>query len=152
MLEPYDVAHKLAYAGARSPVRFTTGPQYTNSVPDVPVLAMLRVFIDPADWSLDNVQIAAKEICRVMGSTGQFDIGMTVGGRMVYDADLPIAANTARLMKMDPNGADVRLYFRGPTGDIVYVARFPRLRFEEAGEDFWEALYATGAVKEPTQP
>jgi hypothetical protein len=152
MLEPYDLAHKLAYAGARSPVAFTTGPEYTNSVPGVPVLAMLRIFIDPKDWSLENVQIAAKEICRVLGPTGQFDIGITVGGKTVYDADLPAAAKTARLMKLDANDPGVRFYFRGPTGDVVYLARFPRLQFEETGEDFWEALYAPGAVKEPTQP
>jgi hypothetical protein len=55
-------------------------------------------------------------------------------------------------MKLDANDAGVRFYFRGPTGDVVYLARFPRLQFEETGEDFWEALYAPGAVKEPTQP
>jgi hypothetical protein len=152
MLEPYDVAHKLAYAGARSPVAFTTGPEYTNSVPGVPVLSMLRVFIDPADWSLENVQVAAKEICRVLGSTAEFDIGLTVSGKAVYNADLPAAARTARLMKLKSNDPQVRLYFRGAEGEEVYLARFPRLTFEESEEDFWEAFYAPGAVKEPTQP
>jgi hypothetical protein len=152
MLEPYDMAHKLAFAGARSPVAFTTGPEYTNSVPGVPVLSMLRVFIDPADWNLENVLIAAKEICRVLGSTSQFDVGLTVGGKAVYSADLPAAARTARLMKLEAVDPRVKLYFRRPEGDAVYVARFPRLKFEESGEEFWQALYAPGAVKEPTQP
>jgi hypothetical protein len=152
LLEPYNLAHKLAFAGARSPVTFTTGPEYTNSVPGVPVLSMLRVFIDPADWNLENVQIAAREICRVMGSSSQIDVGLTVGGKAIYNPDLPAAARTARLMKLKADDPRVKLYFRGPAGEVVYVARFPRLQFEESGEDFWEALYAPGAVKEPTQP
>lgn len=152
MLEPYDLSSKLAYAGARSPIPFTTGPEYTNSVPAVPVLAMLRVFIASELWNLENVQTAGREICRVLGAGSQFDIGMTVAGGTVYSPDRPVQADTARLMKLDPRDPRVQLRFRSTTGETLYVATFPRLRFEPTQEDFWQAVYAPGAVKEPTQP
>ena len=152
MIESIDVSHKLAYAGARSPVPFITGPEYANSVPGVPVLSMLRIFIEPKLWSFENVAIVAKEICRILGPQAQFDIGMTLGGTSLYGADRPVAADTARLMKMEVGDPRVLLRFRAPEGMRLYEARFPSLRFEETGDDFWQALYAPGAVKEPTQP
>lgn len=147
MLESIDVAHKLAYAGARSQVPFNTGPEYTNSVPGVPVLSMLRVFIEPDLWSFENVIIAAKEVCRVLGPQGRFDVGMTLGGKSVYEADRAVAADTARLMKMEENDPRVVLRFRNAEGMRIFEARFPKLAFEETAEDYWVAFYAPGAVK-----
>jgi hypothetical protein len=76
-MEAYDLSHKLAYAGRLSPVPFVTGPEFTNSVPVVPVLAMLRIFVEPRNWSEENVKIIAREVARTLGSTEQFDVGMT---------------------------------------------------------------------------
>ena len=151
-MDTYDLSHKLAYAGARSPVPFTTGPEYTNSVPGVPVLAELRIFIPPDRWSLENVMIAGKEICRVLGPQAQFDIGITQSGRAVYDADRPASGDVARLMKLDPASPTVTLLVEGSGSDQVFTARFPALRFEAGGETFWRSNFAPGVVKEPAQP
>lgn len=150
-MDTYDLAHKLAYAGRRSPVAFDTGPQFTNSVPGVPVLAALRVFIAPDDWSHDNVLRAAREICRVLGAESEFDIGLTVDGTQVYQADRAAAGNVARLTKLDPGSNSVTLRYRGAEGDMAYSATFPRLSFEKAGEDFWRTTYSTGVVKPSTE-
>lgn len=150
-MDTYDLSHKLAYAGMRSPVPFITGPEYTNSVPGVPVLAELRVFIPPDHWTRENVLTAAREICRVLGPTSQFDIGITLGGTATYEASQSAAGNVARLMKMDPTQPTVQLRFRSEDHDLLYQARFPRLEFQLGGEDFWRSVYAPGAVKVPTQ-
>lgn len=151
-MEAYDLAHKLAYAGSHSPVPFSTGPEYTNSVPVVPVLSMLRVFVAPQDWSFENAQIIAREICRVLGPTEQFDVGMTLAGRQVYDASLPATGVTARLTKLDKNDPHVLLRVRADSADQLLIARFPRLQFEPSGEDFWRSIVAPGLVKLPSQP
>jgi hypothetical protein len=146
-MDTYDLSHKLAYAGRRSPVPFFTGPEYLNSVPAVPVLAELRIFIAPEDWSEANVIVTAREICRVLGPTSQFDIGMTLSGTPAYDASLPAAGNIARLTKLEAGDPTVSLRYREGAGDRLYRARFPQLKFEAAGEDYWRAMYSTGAVK-----
>jgi hypothetical protein len=146
-MEAYDLSHKLAYAGRRSPVTFATGPEYTNAVPGVPVLAMLRIFVAREDWSLENVMAVAREVARVLGPTEQFDIGITQSEN-VYGPNVPAAGETARLIKLDPHGKEVLLRIgAGLTGDQVYAARFPRLAFELKGEDFWRSIYAPDAVK-----
>lgn len=150
-MDTYNLSHKLAYAGRRSPVPFITGPEYTNSVPGVPVLAELRIFIQPEDWSEANVLTISREICRVLGAMTQFDIGMTMAGTARYDASRSAAGNIARLMKMEPADPTVTLRLQHGGGDVLYQARFPRLQFEPAGVDYWRALYAPGAVKPPTE-
>ncbi len=150
-MEAYDLSHKLAYTGRHSPVPFSTGPEYTNSVPGVPVLSMVRIFIAPEVWSMDNVKKAAREICRVLGPTEQFDIGMTLAGRPIYDADLPAAGVTARLTKFNRNDPRVMLRLRDGNGDLDFVARFPGLRFEPSGENFWRSIVAPGMIKLPGQ-
>jgi hypothetical protein len=145
-MEAYDLAHKLAYAGRRSPVPFTTGPEYTNSVPGVPVLSMLRVFVMAEDWSFENVLIVAREVSRVLGSMEQFDVGITLA-KHAFGPNAPAAGVTARLMKLDSHGREVFLRVReGIAGDKVYVARFPRLEFEFKGRDYWQSVFAPGAV------
>lgn len=150
-MDTYDLSFKLAYAGRRSPVPFVTGPQYTNSVPGVPVLAELRIFIPPESWSEENVIIASREICRCLGPTSQFDIGMTLSGTATYDALRAAAGNVARLMKMQPGDPTVVLRYSADEGDRLYQARFPRLQFDPTGNDYWRVIYATGAVKLPTE-
>ncbi len=152
-MDSYDLSHKLAYAGRRSPVPFFTGPEYLNSVPGVPVLSMLRIFVPPELWSEENVKLVSKEICRVLGATAQFDIGITLAGTKKYDADRPASGDTARLLKMDANSPQVILRLRGgPSGDRAFEARYPRLLFTEAPGDTWREQYAPGAVKEAAQP
>lgn len=146
-MDSYDLSYKLSYAGRRSPIPFITGPEFTNSVPGVPVLAALRIFIQPHDWSTDNVITAAREICRVLGATSQFDIGMTLAGTASYEANRAAAGNIARLTKLDPDNAGVELRLKGDEGDQLFQARFPRLQFQAAGEDYWRSIYATGAIK-----
>jgi hypothetical protein len=147
-----DLAHKLAYAGTRSPVPFTTSPEYINSVPAVPVLSMIRLFVPRTSWSLENLKIAAREVCRVLGATSQFDIGFAVAGRTVYDAERAASGDTARLLKLAVADPHVVLRLAGAAGDIVLQATFPSLKFEEVGQDYWRALYAPGAVKDPASP
>ena len=150
-MEAFDLAHKLAYAGNRSPVPFVTGPIYLNSVPAVPVCAQLRVFIEPSLWSAENVKIAAKEICRVLGATSQFDVGMTLAGKKSYDPNVSARGDTARLMKLKPDDPGVILLMEGRVGDMLYGASFPRLQFEPVAEDSWRSVYAPGAVKHAQQ-
>jgi hypothetical protein len=150
-MDTYDLSHKLEYAGRRSPVPFITGPEYTNSVPGVPVLSELRVFIPNEHWSRENAVTAAREICRVLGSASQFDIGMTVAGTQRYNASLSINGDTARLTKLNPESPEVSLRFISGDVDELLLARFPRLTFEPAGEDYWRSVYAPGAVKVPSQ-
>jgi hypothetical protein len=150
-MEAYDLSHKLAYAGRRSPVPFTTGPEFTNSVPAVPVLSMLRIFLQPDQWSEENVMTVAREVARALGPTEQFDVGITVA-RNRYDPNIPAAGVTARLMKLDRNDPRLTLRIQEGLGDRVYTARFPRLQFEPSGdEDFWRAHFAPGAVKAASQ-
>ena len=151
-MDAYDLSHKLAFAGLRSPVQFKTGPEYINSVPGVPVLSMLRVFIDPADWSEESVIVAAREMARVLGPREQYDIGITRGGRTHYDANSTAAGTTARLTKLDPRSPEITLRIGDGNEDRVYKARFPRLQFDPAGEDDWQSAYAPGAVKPTGQP
>jgi len=151
-MEAYDLSHKLSYAGRRSPIPFTTGPEFTNSVPAVPVLSMLRVFMSAEDWSEDNVKTVAREIARVLGSLEQFDIGITRSSLASYDPDTPASGITARLIKLDPTSPEMVLRIRDGVGDKAFRARFPRLQFEPMGEDFWQSLYAPGAVKPSSQP
>lgn len=152
-MDAYDLSHKLAYAGAHSPVPFETGPQYLNSVPGVPVLSELRIFIHPEFWSVENVMKAAREICRVLGPGAQFDIGMTLSGTPIYDAQRQAAGNIARLLKLNPDEPRVVLRLRVDEGDAVYEARFPRLQFERVGEgeDYWRSVYGPAVVKPATQ-
>lgn len=150
-MEAYDLSHKLAYAGRRSPVPFTTGPEFTNSVPAVPVLSMLRIFIEADQWSEKNVMTVAREVARALGPTEQFDVGITLN-RQTFDPDTPAAAATARLMKLDRNDPRLVLRIRDGLDDRIYTAHFPRLQFEPTGEDSWEAVYAPGAVKLSSQP
>ena len=150
-MEAFDLAHKLEYAGNRSPVPFVTGPIYLNSVPGVPVCAQLRVFIDPSLWSAENVKVTAKEICRVLGATSEFDIGMTLAGKKSYDANVSARGDTARLMKLKTDDPDVILFLEGRVGDVLFGASFPRLQFEPIGEDSWRSVYAPGAVKHAQQ-
>jgi len=149
-MEVYSLSHKLAFAGSHSPVPFRTGPEYTNSVPGVPVLSTVRIFVDPQNWSEQNIVLIAREIARVLGSAEQYDIGIT-HTTAVYSPDLPASGNTARLMKLDRSSPQVRLLVRDNNGDRAFEAHYPRLRFERAGEDFWRAIYAPGAVKLPSQ-
>lgn len=151
-MEAYDLAHKLAYAGSHSPVPFFTGPEYTNAVPAVPVLSMLRIFIEPEHWSEENLKVVSREIARVLGPTSQFDVGMARVGRTQYGLDRPATGSTARLIKLNPDDPQVVLRLRDGTGDRAFRARFPRLQFEPMGEDFWRSLYAPGAVKEAGVP
>jgi hypothetical protein len=151
-VEAYDLSHKLAYLGRRSPVPFTTGPEFTNGVPAVPVLSMLRIFITPEDWSEENIFTVAREICRVLGPTEQFDVGMTLAGSPTYGTEVTVNGVTARLMKLDRNSPSVSLRIRGGPADRLYLARFPRLKFEASGEDFWRSLVAPGLTKESSQP
>jgi hypothetical protein len=150
-MEAYDLSHKLAYAGRLSPVPFVTGPEFTNSVPVVPVLAMLRIFVEPQNWSEENVKIIAREVARTLGATEQFDIGITHTTN-VYDPDIPASNATARLTKLDPRSPVVQLLIADGNGDRVFQARFPRLEFEPATESYWRSGYDTGAVKLPSQP
>jgi hypothetical protein len=150
-MEAFDLANKLAYAGNRSPVPFVTSPLYLNSVPGVPVCAQLRIFIEPTLWSAENVKIAAKEICRVLGATSQFDIGMTLAGKKSYDENVSARGDTARLMKMKADDPGVTLLLEGRVGDVLFGANFPRLQFDPIGEDSWRSVYAPGAVKHAQQ-
>jgi hypothetical protein len=129
-VEAYDLAHKLAYAGRRSPVPFSTGAEYTNSVPGVPGISMIRIFLAPSDWSRENVILVAREICRVLGSTEQFDVGITQATH-AYGSNQPAAGSIARLTKMDPNERMVELRFSTGLQHTIYTARFPQLRFAE---------------------
>jgi hypothetical protein len=150
-MEAYDLARKLAYAGARSPIPFTTGAEFTNSVPGVPVLSMLRIFVEPDNWTEDNVKTIAREIARVLGATEQFDVGITRTSNP-YDADSPAAGVTARLMKLDARDPHLILRLRDGTVDHIYKARFPKLRFEPAGEDSWGSTFTRDAADAPSQP
>jgi hypothetical protein len=96
--------------------------------------------------------VVAKEICRVLGPSAQFDIGITRSGPSVYDADRPASGDVARLMKLDPDAPSAVLLIEGPDSDETYTARFPRLQFEPGGETFWRSSFAPGVVKEPAQP
>jgi len=42
-MEAYDLSHKLAYAGRLCRVPFTTGPEFTNSVPIHAVIIIERI-------------------------------------------------------------------------------------------------------------
>jgi hypothetical protein len=151
-MEAFDLAHKLAYAGSRCPVPFVTGPIYLNSVPAVPVCAQLRVFIERELWSDENIKIVAKELCRILGATGQFDIGLTLAGKKTYDENVSARGDTARLMKLDANKPQVVLFMEGRVGDRLFQARFPRLQFEQVeDDDSWRSVYAPGAVKHAQQ-
>lgn len=150
-MDTYDLAHKLEYAGLRSPVPFVTGPEFINSVPGVPVLAEIRLFIPPEHWSRDHVLIVAREICRILGAGSQFDIGITVAGTRQYNSSLSINGDTARMTKLDPRSPDIVLRYASGDEDLVFAARFPKLRFEPRGEDFWRPVYAPAAVKTATQ-
>lgn len=145
-MEAYDLSRKLAYVGRFSSVPFVTGPEYTNSVPGVPVLSSVRIFLQPKDWSRDNVLTVSREICRVLGPTEQFDIGITLEHNE-YSPTSPASGTTARLSKLNPGDPNVFLRLRGDTGDELYRARFPKLQFEDAGEDYWRSVYAPGAIK-----
>lgn len=145
-MEVYDLSHKLAYAGTHSTVPFLTGPEYTNSVPGVPVLSTLRIFVDPENWSEENIMSIAREIARVLGPTEQYDIGIT-HTTTVYSPNVAAAGNTARLMKLDRESPEIRLLVSDGDGDRAFVARYPRLRFEPMTEDFWRGVYDTSAVK-----
>lgn len=149
-MEVIDLSHKLAYAGRLSPVPFRTGPEYTNSVPGVPVLSTVRVFVDPEHWSEDNIKAIAREIARVLGSSEQYDVGIT-HTTTVYAPNVPAAGNTARLMKLDRNSPRVLMRLQDDNGDRVFEARYPRLQFVPTTEDFWRANYAPSAVKLPSQ-
>lgn len=150
-MEAYDLAHKLAYAGRRCRVPFETGPEYTNSVPGVPVLAQLRVFIVPDRWSQENVLVVARDIARILGPTEQFDIGITLTDNRTWNPNRPVSGDRARLMKLNPNDSHVVLRFSQGLGDVVYRARFPHLKFEEVGEDMWRSIFAPDNVKPASQ-
>lgn len=150
-MDAYDLSHKLAYAGRLSPIPFVTGPEFTNSVPVVPVLAMLRIFVEPENWSEENVKIIAREIARALGATEQFDIGITHTTN-VYSPDTPASNETARLVKLDPDSPRVELLISDIEGDRIFAARYPRLQFEPTGESYWRSIYDTSAVKLPSQP
>lgn len=151
-MEAFDLAHKLAYAGARSPVLFVTGPIYLNSVPAVPVCAQLRVFIERDLWSEENLKIVSKEVCRVLGATSQFDIGMTLAGKKTYDGLVSARGDTARLVKLNADEPRVVLFLEGRVGDRLLEAHFPRLQFEQIEDtDSWRSVYAPGAVKHAQQ-
>jgi hypothetical protein len=150
-VDTYDLAHKLEYAGRRSPVPFITGPEYTNSVPGVPVLSELRVFIPHEHWSEENVLVAAKEICRVLGTSSQFDIGLTLAGARIYGLAVSIQGNTARLTKLNPDDRGVTLRYRSQDADRVYHAEYPRLRFLPADQNLEPSNHAASAVETATQ-
>jgi hypothetical protein len=150
-VEAYDLAHKLAFTGRHSPVPFTTGPEYTNSVPGVPVLSMLRIFILPEHWSRENVKTVAREVARVLGPGEQFDIGITLAEH-AYDPNTPATGMIARLMKLNPNDPHVTLLIKEGLEDQVFRARYPRLQWEEHGEDFWQSIYAPATVKPSSLP
>jgi hypothetical protein len=149
-MEAYDLARKLAFAGARCPIPYTTGPEYTNSVPGVPVLSMLRVFVDPKNWSVENVKLVAREIARVLGPMEQFDVGITLTDT-IYGPGRAAFGDTARVMKLDRNTPRVVLRISGGEADDAFEARFPRLEWESLGEDFWRSAYAPGAAKLTSQ-
>ncbi|GAC1402852.1 MAG: hypothetical protein NVSMB52_16790 [Chloroflexota bacterium] len=150
-MDTYDLSHKLSYTGMRCTVLFSTGPQFINSVPGVPVLSEVRIFIDQTDWTIANLFTISREICRVLGATSQFDIGMTMAGVAQYTAARAAAGNLARMTKMDPEGRRVLLRVSDGDGDQVFEARYPRLTFQETGDDFWQAQYSSGAVKPTSQ-
>jgi hypothetical protein len=150
-MEAYDLSRKLAYAGARSPVPFTTGPEFTNSVPGVPVLSMLRIFLQPEQWSEENVKTVAREVARVLGPTEQFDIGITLV-KHTYGANTPAQGITARVIKLDPREPRLALLIKDQLGDRLFTARYPRLQFEPEGETFWQSVYAPGVVKPASEP
>ncbi len=150
-MEAYDLSHKLAFAGRLSPVPFVTGPEFTNSVPVVPVLAMLRIFVEPQNWSEENVKIIAREVARTLGASEQFDIGITHTSK-VYGPNIPASNATARLTKLDPRAPVLQLLISDGDGDRVFEARYPRLQFEPATESYWRTGYDTAAVKLPSQP
>lgn len=150
-MDAYDLSHKLAFAGRLSAVPFVTGPEFTNSVPVVPVLAMVRIFVEPRNWSEENVKIIARDVARTLGATEQFDIGITHTSN-VYDPNIPASNATARLTKLDSGTPLVQLLLRDGDGDRVFEARYPRLQFEPATESYWRSMYDTAAVKLPSQP
>src|SRR5947209_17592670 len=121
-MEAYDLSHKLAYAGLRSPVPFHTGPEFTNSVPGIPVLSMLRIFLRPQDWSTENVMTVARELCRILGPTEQFDIGITLS-RQPWGPNTPAAGATARLTKLNRRDPHVVLRISAGIPDRLYGAR-----------------------------
>jgi hypothetical protein len=95
---------------------------------------MLRLFILPEDWSIENVMIVAREVARILGPTEQFDIGITLA-RHEYNSNGPAAGVTARLTKLDSHGRETFLRIsEGFLGDTLYVAQFPRLSFTPADE------------------
>lgn len=151
-MEAYDLSRKLAYAGTHSPIPFTTGPEFTNGVPAVPVLSMLRIFVPPDLWSDENVKTVAREVARVLGPTEQFDIGIARANVATYGPTASASGVTARLIKLDPRSPEMVLRIRNGVEDSAYRARFPRLEFEPMGEDFWQSLYSSGAVKASSQP
>lgn len=151
-MEAYDLSRKLMYAGSHSPIPFTTGPQFTNGVPAVPVLSMLRIFLSPELWSEDNVKIVAREVARVLGPTEQFDVGIARANVATYGPAVSASGVTARLIKLDPENPEMVLRIRNGVEDKAFRARFPRLEFEPMGEDFWQSLYSSGAVKPSSQP
>jgi hypothetical protein len=144
-MDPYDLSHKLAYLGRLCPVPFVTGPDFTNSVPAVPVLSTVRIFVEPENWSDENVHIIAREICRVLGPTEQYDIGIT-HTNTVYSPDIPASGNVARIIKLDRNSSRVVLLIRDGDGDRAFEAKYPRLQFEPSSETFWRSIYDTAAV------
>lgn len=150
-MEAFDLAHKLAYAGPRSPVPFVTGPIYLNSILGVPVCAQLRIFIEREHWSVENLTVVAKEVCRVLGATSQFDIGFTVAGKKTYDEHASARGDTARLLKVEADAPRVLLFVEGRVGDTLFEAFFPRLQFAAIGDESWRAVYAPGAVKHAQQ-
>lgn len=150
-MEAYDLSHKLSFLGRHCAVPFITGPEFTNAVPGVPVLSSVRIFIEPSLWSQENILTIAREIAQNLGPTEQFDVGMVLSQHKVYDPHTTASGNTARLMKLDRHDATVYLRLSDGNGDTVYRARYPRLQFEQVGEDFWRSIYAQGAVKHASQ-
>lgn len=149
-MDAYDLSHKLAFIGRRFPVPFRTGPEYTNSVSGVPVLSLVRIFVEPVHWSEENLKLIAGEIARTLGPTKAYDVGIT-HTQTVYSPDIPASGNVARLMKLDADSPRVTLLIRDGTGDRAFEASYPRLQFEPTGVDFWRAIYDTSAVKLPPQ-
>jgi hypothetical protein len=150
-VDTYDLAHKLEYAGRRSPVPFITGPEYSNSVPGVPVLSELRVFIPHEHWSEENVLVASKEICRILGASSQFDIGLTLAGARIYGLSVSIQGNTARLMKLNPDDRGVTLRYKSEDAVRVYYAEYPRLQFLPANPASGPSDQAVNAAETATQ-
>jgi hypothetical protein len=151
-MEAYDLSRKLSYAGARSPIPFTTGPEYTNSVPGVPVLSMIRIFVEPEHGTEGDLQTVAREVSRVLGPTEQYDVGITTSGRQAYDPSASASGVTARVMKLDRHDSKVVLRISDGIADKIFVARFPRLEFVQSGEDMWQSAFAPRAVKQTSQP